>query len=56
MSTELPDVVLKEGADWTNITFKGKGFAWVDPCGEPGDDQGPPRGARRPAGDLTGGV
>ena len=30
MSTELPDVVLKEGADWTNITFKGKGFAWVN--------------------------
>ena len=29
MSTELPDVVLKEGLDWTNITFKGKGFAWV---------------------------
>lgn len=30
MSTELPDVVLKEGLDWTNITFKGKGFAWVN--------------------------
>src|SRR5215213_1935453 len=25
-----PDVVLKEGMDWTNITFKGKGFAWVN--------------------------
>ena len=30
MSTELPDVVLKEGDSWTNITFKGKGFAWVN--------------------------
>jgi hypothetical protein len=30
MSSELPDVVLKEGVDWTNITFRGKGFAWVN--------------------------
>jgi hypothetical protein len=30
MSAELPEVVLKEGANWTNITFKGKGFAWVN--------------------------
>ena len=30
MSTELPDVVLKEGPEWTNITFRGKGFAWVN--------------------------
>jgi hypothetical protein len=30
MSTELPEVVLKESANWTNITFKGKGFAWVN--------------------------
>jgi hypothetical protein len=30
MSTALPEVVLKEGLNWTNITFKGKGFAWVD--------------------------
>jgi hypothetical protein len=30
MSTTLPDVVLKEGVNWTNITFKGKGFAWVN--------------------------
>jgi hypothetical protein len=30
MSTELPEVVLKEGVNWTNITFKGKGFAWVN--------------------------
>ncbi len=30
MSTELPDVVLKESDTWTNITFNGKGFAWVN--------------------------
>ena len=30
MSTELPDVVLKEGDSWTNMTFEGKGFAWVN--------------------------
>jgi hypothetical protein len=30
MSTGLPEVVLKESDTWTNITFKGKGFAWVD--------------------------
>lgn len=30
MSTELPEVVLKEGVNWTNITFKGRGFAWVN--------------------------
>jgi len=30
MSTALPVVVLKEGVNWTNITFKGKGFAWVN--------------------------
>ena len=29
-STELPEVVLKESTRWTNITFKGKGFAWVN--------------------------
>ncbi len=29
-STELPEVVLKEGDNWTSITFKGKGFAWVN--------------------------
>ena len=29
-STELPEVVLKEGVNWTNITFRGKGFAWVN--------------------------
>ena len=30
MSTKLPDVVLKEGVHWTNITFKGRGFAWIN--------------------------
>jgi hypothetical protein len=30
VSTELPEVVLREGVNWTNITFKGKGFAWVN--------------------------
>ncbi|HEY9377878.1 MAG TPA: MmcQ/YjbR family DNA-binding protein [Jiangellaceae bacterium] len=30
MSTELPEVVLRESVNWTNITFKGKGFAWVN--------------------------
>jgi hypothetical protein len=26
MSGELPEVVLKESLNWTNITFKGRGF------------------------------
>lgn len=30
MSTHLPWVVLKDGVNWTSITFKGKGFAWVN--------------------------
>ena len=30
MAAELPDVVLKESVNWTNITFNGKGFAWVN--------------------------
>jgi hypothetical protein len=30
MSTALPEVVLKEGLNWTNITFNGRGFAWVN--------------------------
>jgi hypothetical protein len=30
MSTALPEVVLKEGLNWTNITFKGRGFAWIN--------------------------
>ena len=29
-STELPEVVLKESVNWTNITFRGRGFAWVN--------------------------
>jgi hypothetical protein len=30
VSTHLPGVVLRESVNWTNITFKGKGFAWVN--------------------------
>ncbi len=30
LSDGLPEVVLKEYSHWTSITFKGKGFAWVD--------------------------
>ena len=30
MSSDLPDVVLKEHSKWTSITYRGKGFAWVD--------------------------
>jgi hypothetical protein len=30
MSTALPGVVLKDGVNSTNITFKGRGFAWVN--------------------------
>lgn len=30
MSTELPEVLLKEGVSWTSITFNGRGFAWVN--------------------------
>lgn len=30
MSTDLPEVVLKESDSWTSITFQGKGFAWVN--------------------------
>lgn len=30
MAAELPEVVLKERDGWTNITFRGKGFAWVN--------------------------
>ena len=26
----LPDIVLKEYRHWTSITFRGRGFAWVD--------------------------
>ena len=30
MSKRLPEVLLKESDSWTNITFKGRGFAWVN--------------------------
>jgi hypothetical protein len=30
LSERLPDIVLKEYKHWTSITFRGKGFAWVD--------------------------
>jgi hypothetical protein len=30
MATALPEVILKDGDNWTNITFKGKGFAWIN--------------------------
>ena len=30
LSTELPGVLLKESDSWTNVTFRGKGFAWVN--------------------------
>lgn len=29
-STTLPEVLLKESDRWTNITFQGRGFAWVN--------------------------
>lgn len=30
MTADLPEVVLKESDTWTNVTFKGKGFAWIN--------------------------
>jgi len=30
MAGRLPEVVLKEHSAWTSITFKGKGFGWVN--------------------------
>ena len=30
MTHHLPEVVLKEWKSYTNITFRGKGFAWVN--------------------------
>jgi hypothetical protein len=30
MAATLPEVVLREGPDWTNIRFRGRGFAWVN--------------------------
>lgn len=30
LSSALPGTVLKEHRHWTSITFRGRGFAWVD--------------------------
>ncbi|MGH3307379.1 MAG: MmcQ/YjbR family DNA-binding protein [Nocardioides sp.] len=30
LASALPDIVLREYRHWTSITFRGKGFAWVD--------------------------
>jgi len=30
LSEGLPDIVLKDHRHWTSITFRGRGFAWVD--------------------------
>jgi hypothetical protein len=30
LARSLPDVVLREYDDWTSVTFRGKGFAWVN--------------------------
>ena len=30
LARRLPDVLLKESDSWTDITFKGRGFAWVN--------------------------
>jgi hypothetical protein len=30
LSERLPGIVLKEYRHWTSITFRGRGFAWVD--------------------------
>lgn len=30
LASGLPEVVLKEYRHWTSITFRGRGFAWVD--------------------------
>ena len=30
LASGLPDIVLKEYRHWTSITFRGRGFAWVD--------------------------
>ena len=56
MSGELPEVVLKESVNWTNITFKGRGLRVGQPPGEPRNDQGAPRRARRPVGDRARGL
>ncbi len=30
LAGRLPELVLKDYRDWTSITFRGRGFAWVD--------------------------
>jgi len=30
LASRLPEVVLKEHSSWTSITFKGKGFGWIN--------------------------
>lgn len=30
LAEQLPELVLKDYSDWTSITFRGKGFAWVN--------------------------
>ena len=30
LAERLPELVLKDYSDWTSITFRGRGFAWVD--------------------------
>jgi len=30
LAGSLPDIVLKDYRHWTSITFRGRGFAWVD--------------------------
>ena len=30
LAQQLPELVLKDYSDWTSITFRGRGFAWVN--------------------------
>ena len=30
LAERLPELVLKDYSDWTSITFRGRGFAWVN--------------------------
>jgi hypothetical protein len=30
LAHQLPELVLKDYSDWTSITFRGRGFAWVN--------------------------
>ncbi len=34
LARDLPGVVLRERGDWTSVTYRGKGFAWVDHADE----------------------